>query len=182
MPKNIYSPIITSATKKTFFDYIDCLDIPQIDYFAVGVQSLRSKRSISIMSLTEWQRVFVANCYAEHDPIRRATLHTKRNVIPFFEIDYVDNFGKAIMRHRSLLGIKNGIILMERGKSYNYMITLGTAYSKFDHFSFMRRYYEKLLLLKRDLIEVIKKDATQFIYYELLMHSQGVTHPSGDAR
>lgn len=78
------------------------------------------------MSLPEWQKYFSDNQFAPHDPIRKITLNTKRNLIPFDEIDYVDNFGKEIMRQRSLMGIKNGIILMERFPKHNYMITLGT--------------------------------------------------------
>ena len=35
MDKN-YCPILSNTTKETFFDYIDSLDIPQIDYFAIG--------------------------------------------------------------------------------------------------------------------------------------------------
>lgn len=39
-----YLPILTLTTKNTFFEYIDSLDIPQIDYFAIGVQNLSTKK------------------------------------------------------------------------------------------------------------------------------------------
>src|SRR5437870_2607310 len=123
MVKNSYSPI-TGTTISTFFDYVDALDVPQIDYFAIGVQNIFLKKSASIMSLPEWQKIFVVNNYADYDPLRRATLCTKRNIISFTEIDYIDNFGKEIMHQRSLMGIKNGVVFMERLSGYNYIITL----------------------------------------------------------
>ena len=43
MDKN-YCPILSNTTKETFFDYIDSLDIPQIDYFAIGIQNLEKLR------------------------------------------------------------------------------------------------------------------------------------------
>lgn len=160
---NRYNPIITDTTDKIFLDFIDSLDIPQIDYFAIGVQDIIKKTSISLMSLKEWQKHFIENHYAEHDPIRRATLYTKRNLIPFQEIDYVDNFGKEIMRQRTLMGIKNGIILMKRFDKFNYMITLGTGFSKFDSFDFIRRYHDRIELIKHDFIQLVEKDARFFL-------------------
>jgi len=166
-----YLPIITEATKNTFFDYIDSLDIPQIDYFAIGIQNCVTKKSISLMSRQEWQKHFVLNQYAEFDPIRRVTFNTKRNMIPFNEIDFLDNHGKEIMRQRALMGIKNGIILMERFPKYNYMITLATDYSQFDAFDFIKRYHDKIKFLKSDLIQLVEKDASQFLPAELLKKS-----------
>ena len=163
MLTNNYMPILTNTTKKTFFAYIDSLDIPQIDYFAIGVQNNVTKKSISIMSSAEWQKHFTENQYADCDPIRKATLYTKRNFIPFCEIDFVDNFGKEIMNQRSRMGIKNGIILMERLPKFNYMITLGTGFSNFDSFDFIKRYHDKIHLIKNDFINLVKKDAYAFL-------------------
>ncbi len=179
MTKNSYSPILTDTTKKTFFDYIDALDIPQIDYFAIGVQNQVNKKSISLMSLPEWQKHFSNNQYADYDPIRRVALHTKRNFIPFQEIDFVDNFGKEIMRQREMMGIKNGVILMQRFEKFNYMITLGTGFSKFDAFDFLKRYHDKIHLIKTDLINLIEKDASDFLPPTLL---KPATHLSDDAK
>lgn len=95
------------------------------------------------MSLPEWQKHFSNNQYAEFDPIRRSTLLTKRNLISFNEIDFVDNFGKEIMQKRKMMGIKNGIVLVQRFPEFNYMITPGTGFSKFNHFDFIRRYHSK---------------------------------------
>lgn len=180
--KNSYLPILTETTKKTFFDYIDSLDIPQIDYFAIGVQNVAIKKSISLMSRQEWQKHFVLNQYAEYDPIRRVTLHTKRNLIPFNEIDFLDNYGKEIMRQRTLMGIKSGIILMERFAKFNYMITLGTGFSKFDAYDFIKRYHDKISILKKDLIQLIEKDVNNFLPTEMLKQAVITNHPSNDAK
>jgi hypothetical protein len=158
-----YLPILTHSTKQTFLDYIDALDIPQIDYFAIGIQNQLTKKSISLMSLAEWQSHFTNNEYADYDPIRKATLYTKRNFIPFCDIDFVDNFGKEIMKQRSKMGIKNGIILMERFPKFNYMITLGTGFSNFDPFTFIKSYHDKIHFIKIDFINLVKRDANLFL-------------------
>lgn len=180
--KNSYLPILTETTKKTFFDYIDSLDIPQIDYFAIGVQNVITKKSISLMSREEWQKHFVLNQYAEYDPIRRVTLHTKRNIIPFNEIDFLDNYGKEIMRQRVLMDIKSGIILMERFAKFNYMITLGTGFSKFDAYDFIKRYHDKISILKKNLIQLIEKDVNKFLPTEILKQAMIFNRPSSDAK
>lgn len=139
------------------------LDIPQIDYFAIGIQNTSLKTSMSLMSLPEWQNHFIKNQFAEHDPIRKVALSTNRTLIPFDEIDFVDNFGKEIMRERSVMGIKNGIILMQRIPDYNYMITLGTGFSEFDAYDFIKRYHDKINLIKNDFIHIIEKDSKTFM-------------------
>lgn len=131
------------------------------------------------MSLPEWQEHFIDNQYADYDPVRRVTLYTKRNLIPFQEIDFVDNFGKEIMRQRTRMGIKNGIILMQRFQKFNYMITLVTGFSKFDAFDFIKRYHDRIFLIKTDLINIIEKDAYHFLPIEILQPS---THLSNDAK
>lgn len=163
MLKYNYLPILTNSTKKTFFDYINALDISEIDYFAIGIQNHITKKSISLMSLPEWQKHFTENQYANYDPIRKATLYTKRNFIPFCEIDFVDNFGREIMHQRGKMGIKNGIILMQRFHEFNYIITLGTGFSNFHAFDFIKKYHDNIKLIKHDLINLIQKDAALFI-------------------
>lgn len=162
MDKN-YCPILSNTTKETFFDYIDSLDIPQIDYFAIGIQNLEKLRSISIMSSPEWQKHFTDNQYAAYDPIRKVTLFTKRTLIPFGEIDCVDNFGREIMKQRTLFGIRNGLILMRRFDKFNYMITLGTGFSKFNAFDFIKKYHDRIDLIKNDMISLVSKDAKEFL-------------------
>lgn len=120
------------------------------------------------MSRQEWQKHFVLNQYAEHDPVRNVTLLTKRNIIPFNEIDFLSNYGKEIMRQRAFMDIKSGLILMERFPKFNYMITLGTGFSKFDTYDFIKRYHDKISFLKRDLIQIIQKDTNKFLTAEIL--------------
>src|SRR3990167_709622 len=179
MVTNNYSPILTDTTKQTFFEYIGSLNIPQIDYFAIGLQNIVTKKSISLMSLPEWQKHFMDNQYADYDPVRRITLYTKRNLIPFHEIDFVDNFGKEIMQQRKMIGIKNGIVLMQRFAKFNYMITLGTSFSKFDAFDFIKKYHDRVYLIKTDLTTLIKKDAINFLPQVFLNPS---THLSSGAK
>lgn len=168
MTTTLSLPILTDTTRQTFFDYVDSLDIPQIDYFAIGIQNLIIKKSISLMSLPEWQQHFIAKQYAHYDPVRRVALCTKRNLIPFREIDFVDNFGKEIMRQRAMMGIKDGIILMQRFSTFNYMITLGTGFSKFDAFDFIKRYHDRISLIRSDFIHLVEKDAKNFLPQALL--------------
>jgi hypothetical protein len=160
---NNYLPILTNSTSKNFFSYFDALDIPQIDYFAIGIQNQKTKKSISLMSSAEWQKQFYENNYADGDPIRKATLYTKRNIISFCEIDFVDNFGKEIMHQRSKMGINKGIIFMQRQENINYMITLGTGYSCFDSFDFIKRYHDKINVIKNDFINLVQRDSLEFM-------------------
>ena len=161
---NSYRPIATKATQKTFFDYIDCLDVPQIDYFAIGVQNRANKTSISLMSRPEWQKIFSENDFANNDPIRKASLLTSRKVISLNEIDYSDSLGKEIMRQRALYEIKNGIIFMDRFENHNYILTLGTNFSKFDAYDFLIRYHDRINRLKTDLIKIIAREAKEFLF------------------
>lgn len=161
--KKVYNPIETEESLLTFNKYTKILDIPEIDYFAVGIQSVAAKKSKSLMSLPDWQMFFINNNLAEFDPIRKAALITKRNIIPFNEIDYVDNAGKYVMEQRKAHNISNGIILMERKNKYNFMITLGTDFSKFDAHDFIKKYHDQLGKIKRDLIKIIEKDSTEFL-------------------
>jgi hypothetical protein len=159
----IYQPIITESTRQLFIDYITALTIPDIDYVAIGVQNIASKQSTSLMSLPEWQKTFSYNGYAESDPVRRITLHTKRTIIPFSEIDYLDSFGKEIMQERARAGIKDGLVLMDRRKTCNYMLTLGTGYRQFNALEFMKKYYHSIKEIMPDLIKIIERDSVRYI-------------------
>jgi hypothetical protein len=174
-----YSPILTDATRETFFDYVDALKMPQIDYFAIGVQNKLTQQSISLMSNPEWQKQFSYHHYAANDPLRRASLCTPRNVIPLDEIDHCDNFGKEIMRQRALSGVKNGLILMRRFATYNYIITLGTSFSQFRPSDFVLRYYDPITLVKNDFIRIIEHDIFDFLNPALF---KLITRPCSDAK
>lgn len=162
MQKN-YHPILTNRTREIFKSYIDCINIPEIDYFAIGLQNATSKKSISIMSNETWQKLFSENRYASHDPLRLCSLLTKREIITLDTLDCISTFGKEIMRQRRLNGIKNGIVFMKRIGKYSYMITLGTGFSRFDSFQFLKRYHDKISFIKNDFIKIIEEDSQAFI-------------------
>jgi len=160
---NNYLPIITESTIKIFHNYLKMMNIPDIDYCAIGIQHPISAKSISIMSLPEWQSHFVYNNYANFDPIRKSVLYSQRTIIPISEIDHVDNFGREIMLQRKKMGIIDGLIFVEREEKYNYMITLATGYKKFNYLDFLIKYNNCIKLIKRDLIEIINADAQEFL-------------------
>jgi hypothetical protein len=157
-------PIESATVKQTFFEYLDCIDIPEIDYFAIGIQNVQNHQSMTLMSRPEWQSHFIKNGFAEADPVRNAVLHSKKNIILIPEIDAQGSLGAEIMRHRSLHGVKNGVILITRTPALNYMLTLGTAYSKFDASRFIRAAYPALRALQKDLEKIIEPEARKFIH------------------
>lgn len=173
-----YCPIIDKSTKDVFMDYTSAVNLPPIDYFAVGIQDILTRKSISLMSRIEWQKTFVDNHYAENDPIRKTVLNTRRNFISLDDIDFFDNFGKEIMRQRALMGIKTGLVFVEKEAQFNLMITLGSEYSKFDTFKFIQNNYTKMMFLKKDLIKIIEKDARNFLPSYVL---EKFTHPCNGA-
>lgn len=177
-----YSPIITNTTKSTFLNYIKTIDLPEIDYFAIGLQNLITTKSISLMSREEWQKLFTENGYATHDPIRCASLQTKRNIIPFSHVDFRDNFGREIMRQRKLMGISNGIVLMRRFKKFNYITTIATDFSKFDAFKFIKRNYHQIYQLENDFIKLIEMDAENFFPFHMSDPSKNIIRPSTYAK
>jgi len=175
--QNSYEAIITESTKETFNSYIQCVDIPEIDYFAIGIQNILLKKSISLMSRSEWQNLFVKNNFAPYDPVRKAMLFSKRTIIPFSELDYCSSFGQEIMRQRALEGIKDGIILIKKTGKYNIILTLGTGYSSFDAYDFLKKYHDRIELIKNDIFKIIEKDAKIFI-----KNTKKIIRPSNDAK
>jgi hypothetical protein len=153
-----YTPIHTESTRSTFFDYIDNIHIPPIDYFAVGIEDHAQKKLISLMSRLEWQIYFDKNQITNNDPLIKAKKLSQRNILPFSEIDYIDSFGKEVMRQRVLHGMKNGLMLIHKQQHLTYMIVLATGLSKFNHYSFLTKYYAQLIRLKNDLSKIIERD------------------------
>lgn len=152
-----YTPIRTESTRSTFFDYINNINITPIDYFAVGIEDPAQKKLTSLISRLEWQIYFDKNQLTNHDPLIKARL-SQRNIIPFSEIDYIDSFGKEVMRQRSLHGIKNGLMFIHKQRYLNYMIVLATGFSKFNHYSFLTKYYTQLTRLKNDFSKLIERE------------------------
>ena len=56
---NVFNPITKDSVRELFLNYFKALEIPIIDYVAIGVQNSISKNSASLMSNSEWQHVFV---------------------------------------------------------------------------------------------------------------------------
>lgn len=159
---NQYKAILKDNIRQVFDDYIDALTIPEISYFAIGVQDILNKSSASLMSRIEWQMLFKALDYADHDPIRKAALSSQRNIIIFDEIDHVDNLGKEIMHQRKKFEMSKGVVIMERHLTYNYMLTLGTDYSKFDGREFLQKHYQAIQCLLADMKLIIEPIAKHY--------------------
>ena len=157
-----YKAILKDSVRQIFDDYIDALTIPEISYFAIGVQDTLSKSSASLMSRIEWQMLFKALDYVDHDPIRKAALNSQRNIIVFDEIDHVDSLGKEIMHQRNKFEVSKGLVIMERHLTYNYMLTLGTGYSNFDSRKFLQKYYQDIQHLLADMKLIIEPIARQY--------------------
>lgn len=157
-----YHAILQASLRETFNDYVDALEIPTIDYIAIGIQSTITQESASIMSRIEWQKTFKALNFAPFDPLRKAALHSQRNLILMDELDYVDNLGKEIMRQRKFHEIDKGLVVMERHLTYNYMLTLATHYSKFDSRAFYFKYKPQICELFNDLKQIVEPIAADF--------------------
>ncbi|WP_342219929.1 hypothetical protein [Rickettsiella endosymbiont of Miltochrista miniata] len=153
-----YTPICRESTRSTFFDYINNISIPPIDYFAVGIEDHAQKKLISLISRLEWQIYFDKNQITKNDPLIQAKKLSQRNIIAFSEIDYIDSFGKEVMRQRSLHGMKNGLMLIHKQNHLDYMIVLATGLSKFNHYRFLAKYYTQLMRLKHDLSKIIERE------------------------
>lgn len=169
MLNNKYQPILTESTRKNFFNYIQSLPFPEIDYFAIGLQNTLTKKSIALMSCTQWQEAFYQKDYAPHDPVRQAALYTKKNIIPFSDIEIKDKRGQEIMQHRARVGIKQGVVLMQRFGQFNYMVTLGTGFSKFNAHAFLEKDPNQIQSLKKELMNLILEDAKEFFLTSTLM-------------
>lgn len=135
-----YEAIFDDTIRQVFNEYVKALELPFIDYFAIGVQDRVRMKSASLMSRVDWQKYFKEREFAEHDPIRLASLNTQSKIFTFEEVDCRNNFGKEVMRHRRKHGIQNGLVIMDRTLGHNFMLTLATGYNKFDGYKF---YYEQ---------------------------------------
>ncbi len=153
-----YTPIRTESTRSTFFDYINNINIPSIDYFSVGIENHAQKKLTSLISRLEWQIYLDKNQIINKDPLIQAKKLAQRNIIPFSEIDYIDSLGKEVMRQRSLHGMKNGLMLIHKQHHLNYMIVLATGLAKFNHYRFLTKYYTQLIRLKNDLSKIIERE------------------------
>jgi hypothetical protein len=114
-------------TQRVFSEYVNYLQMPLIDYVAIGVQNTINKTSTSLMSRPDWQKFFKTMDIAEHDPIRKAAFNTHAKIFSFEDVDHQNTYGREVMRQRRLHGIENGIVIMKRELGHNFMLTLATG-------------------------------------------------------
>lgn len=70
---------------------------------------------------------------------------------------------------------------MQRFDTFNYMITLGTGFSKFDAFDFIKKYHNKIHFIKNDMMNLISKDAKKFLP-KTIQHNNHFNSLSSDAK
>ena len=113
-----------------FQNYLNQINIPVIDYIAIGKQDLINKTSTSLKSDQDFEHAFIE--LASYDPIRTAIWNTSVNFFTFDSVDYNSKMGKAVMQCRKRFHIEQGLVYVERHKTHNFVLTLGTDYEKFD--------------------------------------------------
>jgi hypothetical protein len=138
-----------------FQTYIKALELPFMDYVAIGVQDTVHKKSTSIMSSDEWQKTFKKLNLAEDDPVRNAAFSTNAKYFSFDEIDCQNSAGREVMRQRKQHGIENGLVFMERRLSYNFMLTLGTDFKDLNTYRYLIDYHAGLQKVFADLIDLV---------------------------
>lgn len=158
-----YMPIITSQTKDLFFDYLKNIEFKEVNYVAIGVQDTINKKTTSLMSSAEWQKKFSENNYMHYDPLRNLILNTNRNIIFIEEINNVDSIGTEIMEQRKKFGVGKGIVIVERFKGCNYILTLGTDYQKFDSYKHLQQNYSGIKKTMQDMKSIIYNDITVYV-------------------
>lgn len=126
-----YEALDKQDIRDIFVDYIDAIEMPIIDYVAIGVQDTIHKTSTSMMSRLDWQKTFRSLQLADSDPVRKASFNTTAKMFAFDELDYQDSCGKEVMRQRRRHDIENGLVLMDRNLGCNFMLTLATGYKNF---------------------------------------------------
>ncbi len=150
-----YTPLDKHDLRRVFLDYIQSIDIPCIDYVAIGIQDNLSKTSASIMSNLEWQEEFKSLGLDEDDPLRNAAFNIKNGFFSFDEIDYQNSAGKKVMRQRKLHGINNGFVFMASDTRNNCLLTLGTGYKNFQAHKFLIENKTDISLVFNDLKNLI---------------------------
>lgn len=169
-----YNPLNEEYTRNTFEQYIDALEIPIIDYVAIGVQDSIHKTSASLMSRPDWQSTFSNLNLAESDPVRKAAFNTKTKFFSFDELDYQDSSGKEVMRQRRRHYIENGIVVMHRNLGHNFMLTLATGYKNFNARKFYLENHRSIKKTFDDLIDLITPCSAEFQTKIIMNHHQDV--------
>lgn len=138
-----------------FNAYITALELPYMEYVAIGVQDTIHKVSTSIMSNQTWQKTFKELNLAADDPIRKAAFGSRVSHFSFDEVDHQNSAGQEAMRQRKKHGIENGIVFMRRNLTHNFMLTLGTGFKGFNNYRYLIDYYTNINLMFDDLIKLV---------------------------
>lgn len=162
-----YKSLDSQNMRDFFTKYIAALEIPIIDYVAIGVQDSIHGTSTSLMSRADWQETFVNHNFAEHDPVRKASFNTKSRNFSFDQIDYCDSMGKEVMRQRRLHYIENGIVLMRKNLGCNFMLTLATGFKNFNTQKFYCDHQPAIKKMFDDLICLVSPSTQEFQPYIL---------------
>lgn len=162
MDKDGYTILNPSSVRASFDAYVAAVEIPIIDYVAIGVQDSIHRTSTSLMSCQSWQETFKAMEFASHDPVRNAALNTPRELFTFDDVPCQTHVEKEIMRQRKRHAIENGIVIMQRHLSHNFMLTLATGYKQFLPYRFLRDHHGTLALIFADLIQLVKPVTTAY--------------------
>lgn len=167
-----YQSLDKKSIQSVFIDYIGALEIPIIDYVAIGVQDTIHKTSTSMMSRTEWQKAFRTLGLAEHDPLRKASFTTKTNVFSFDGLDHQDSHGSEVMRQRRRYEIENGLVIMRKNLGHNFILTLATGYKNFLPYKFFIDKHRVIEIIFDDLIELVHP-ATEAYQTQVFNHHVG---------
>ena len=162
MEKNEYLVLDKKNLRETFIDYFQALEIPVIDYLAIGIQDTVNQKSTSLMSNVEWQKTFKNLNFAPYDPIRKAALNSKTTVFSFEDVNHQDLMGSEVMRQRKKHQIENGLVLVRRNLGHNFMMTLGTGFKNFQSHKFFLDYRESTYKIFDDLICLVSPLCADF--------------------
>lgn len=152
-----YKVIDDKDTRNLFDKYLDVLNIPLIDYVAIGMQDHVEKISYSLKSDSSFQKIFNEMELATHDPIRQAIWNTNYNFIDFSHVNYKDKMSKVVMDYRMKLNHSRGFIYIQREKTKSYSLTLTTSYQKFDSYKYFLENQLPISLIIGDLIKIINR-------------------------
>lgn len=155
LASNNYSALQETTLKANFLDYVTSLSLCEIDYFAIGVQDTINKKSISMMSRSEWQATFISSGLADYDPIRNTSFATANAYFSFASVDYRTSAGKEVMHQRKLHEITNGIVVMYKRLGHNFMLTLATNFSNFQGDRFYIEKNKEIYQVFNDLISFV---------------------------
>ena len=162
-----YEALNSKELRNTFMGYVDALNMPAIDYVAIGIQDTIQKKSASLMSRVEWQNTFKSLNLSKEDPVRITAFTNKSGIFSFDEVDCRSSAGKEVMRQRKLHEIENGLVLIKRNLGTNFMLTLATGYKDFDAYKFFISHRMAINHVFDDLISIVSPETKEYQFTKL---------------